>query len=66
MVAPRHHVRRQRPWLGGDDAGCLMWVLVLEGPVMTEKALAIRFSIVLALRVLSLVAIIGELYCKTS
>ena len=30
MAAPRHHFRRRRPWSGGDDAECLMSVLVLE------------------------------------
>ena len=63
MVVPRHHFRRRRPWSGGDDAGYLMWVLVLEGRVMTEKALAIRFSTII--REVSLVTKIGEFYCET-
>ena len=58
----RRHFRRGRPWSGGDDAGCLMWVLVLEGRAMTEKALVIGFSTII--RTVSLVTIIGEFYCE--
>ena len=59
---------RQRPWSGGDDAGWLMSVLVLEEGragwrAMTEKTLAIVFSTIR--RELSLVTIIGEDLCET-
>ena len=64
MAAPCHHFRRQRPWLGGDNAGCLMWVLVLEGQVMTKKVLASGFSTILSTS--SVVTTICKFYCETS